>query len=319
VNPYISIIIPSFNRVRLLRETINSVRFQSFKNWECIIIDDGSTEENFNTIKTIIQDDFRFSLIQRRSKFLKGPSSCRNIGIIHARANFMMFLDSDDILSKDCLEYRVNKARSAKDFDLWIFSTHSFVNIMDHSILFNNIPVDNIDESFFYKKHFLNGKTPFTVISVLWRSEALRKLKGFDSSFLRYEDPELHTRAFLADLRSFTDKSKKKDTFYRNGKRFKKSEHQKLEVLESRYKFAIKFARFIRKERTSYFVNTLRSFAYPYNSKKYIIRFLYLGLKTKNLDIKFIIKALILFQYHLFSLNKKRGFGYHRVRRWTFS
>lgn len=158
MNPYISIIIPSFNRVRLLRETINSVRFQSFKNWECIIIDDGSTEENFNTIKTIIQDDFRFSLIQRRSKFLKGPSSCRNIGIIHARANFMMFLDSDDILSKDCLEYRVNKARSAKDFDLWIFSTHSFVNIMDHSILFNNIPVDNIDESFFYKKHFFKRK-----------------------------------------------------------------------------------------------------------------------------------------------------------------
>ena len=104
--PLISIIIPTFNRVELIKKTLDSVLNQTYENWECIIVDDDSDEE---TEKAITD-----SLLDKRIKFLKRPteknngaSSCRNYGLELAKGELIQFLDDDDLLGPGKLEEQV--------------------------------------------------------------------------------------------------------------------------------------------------------------------------------------------------------------------
>ena len=104
----ISIIIPTYNREKLIIKSINSILNQSYHNIEVILIDDGSTD---NTRKVISQiKDRRFRYIKLRKN--KGASIARNIGIKKAFGNYISFQDSDDILHSDKLEKQINNFRN---------------------------------------------------------------------------------------------------------------------------------------------------------------------------------------------------------------
>lgn len=98
----VSIITPSFNCVDFIGETIESVINQTYKNWELIIIDDCSTDESIELIKSYIQKDKRIKLIQFSTN--KGASFARSEGIKKAEGDFIAFLDSDDLWLKEKLE-----------------------------------------------------------------------------------------------------------------------------------------------------------------------------------------------------------------------
>jgi glycosyltransferase involved in cell wall biosynthesis len=89
-HPLVSIVIPNYNRESLIEETLNSVLQQTINNWECIIVDDGSTDNSINLIKHFTEKDNRFKLILRDRK-PKGASTCRNIGIAHSRSQYIVF------------------------------------------------------------------------------------------------------------------------------------------------------------------------------------------------------------------------------------
>ena len=91
----ISIIIPIFNRQHLIEETLNSIKAQTYTNWECIIVDDGSTDDTYNVTSNLIKGDNRFQLYNRPLDFAKGPSSCRNYAITKMTGNYIQFFDSD--------------------------------------------------------------------------------------------------------------------------------------------------------------------------------------------------------------------------------
>ena len=61
-NPLVSIIMPSFNREDLVAETLDSILAQSYQNWECVIVDDGSTDNTKNIIQEYVDKDTRFQL-----------------------------------------------------------------------------------------------------------------------------------------------------------------------------------------------------------------------------------------------------------------
>ena len=63
--PFVSIIIPVFNRESLILETLDSIKHQTYKNWECILIDDGSTDNTIKIINDYVLDDARFKLFKR--------------------------------------------------------------------------------------------------------------------------------------------------------------------------------------------------------------------------------------------------------------
>lgn len=105
----ISIIIPTFNRAHTILESLESVQKQSYRNWECIIIDDGSLDNSKEIINAFIKKDKRFKLILRPNYRNKGAASCRNIGLENITGQFIQYLDSDDLMAANKFETQINR------------------------------------------------------------------------------------------------------------------------------------------------------------------------------------------------------------------
>ncbi|UZD23934.1 glycosyltransferase family 2 protein [Algoriphagus halophytocola] len=104
----ISVIVPTFNRVKELERCISSVIKQSYPNWELIIIDDRSTDDSFELIQQTIKSDSRIKLLKRSTNRHKGANACRNFGVEKSKGKYIAFLDSDDLWSINRLENALN-------------------------------------------------------------------------------------------------------------------------------------------------------------------------------------------------------------------
>ena len=102
MKPIVSIIIPNYNCEQYVADALCSVSAQTAQNWECIIIDDASTDNSVKVIKKHIRGDKRFKLIQLHTK--SGVSVARNAGLDVARGKYIAFLDSDDCYTDTTLE-----------------------------------------------------------------------------------------------------------------------------------------------------------------------------------------------------------------------
>ena len=161
-NSGISIIIPVYNRAELIKETLDSVLWQTNQNWECIVVDDGSTDNTWEVLLAYADKDKRIKVFQR-NRTPKGAPTCRNIGMDLARGEYFMFLDSDDLLAPWCLEKRYRCITD--DFDMLLFNGIEFNNKdlslrKERTIFSKQIP--NL------KTYMLSYKVPFCTPSVLW-------------------------------------------------------------------------------------------------------------------------------------------------------
>jgi glycosyltransferase involved in cell wall biosynthesis len=100
----VSVIVPCYNYGKFISETLDSVLEQTYDNWECIIIDDGSTDNSKEIISCYTRKDKRFTYIYQENK---GLSAARNTGINAAKGDFLLFLDSDDKIKRRKLEMEV--------------------------------------------------------------------------------------------------------------------------------------------------------------------------------------------------------------------
>jgi len=103
----ISIVIPSFNRAHLIGETLDSILAQTYSNWECLIVNDGSTDNSEEVYQYYKQKDNRFLFLNRPKEKPKGANACRNIGLKKATGDYIVFFDSDDLMTKNHLEVKV--------------------------------------------------------------------------------------------------------------------------------------------------------------------------------------------------------------------
>lgn len=103
----VSIVIPTYNRVHIIGETLDSIKAQTFQDWECIIVDDGSEDDTEALIAVYQQNDNRFTFYKRPSDAPKGGNTCRNIGLKKAAGDYVVFFDSDDLMTQDHLEVKV--------------------------------------------------------------------------------------------------------------------------------------------------------------------------------------------------------------------
>lgn len=96
----ISVIIPCYNAASFISNTISAVKKQSFADWECIIINDGSTDNSLEIIQKEILNDERFELITQENL---GLSKSRNLGMKVAKGSYIFFLDADDFIPESAL------------------------------------------------------------------------------------------------------------------------------------------------------------------------------------------------------------------------
>jgi glycosyltransferase involved in cell wall biosynthesis len=106
--PLVSIIIPTYNRAHLIGETLDSVVAQTYENWECIIVDDGSSDTTDEVVGEYVIKDSRFKYHHRPEDHLPGGNGARNYGIIKSDGDYINFLDSDDYLLSTTLEDKLN-------------------------------------------------------------------------------------------------------------------------------------------------------------------------------------------------------------------
>ena len=113
--PKISVIIPIYNDEKYLEECLNSVVEQTFKDFECICVDDCSTDKSDEIIDCYRQKDNRIKYIKHNKNM--GVSNSRYTGLLNAQAEWIAFIDHDDIISKRYLEYLYNEIDDNNEVD----------------------------------------------------------------------------------------------------------------------------------------------------------------------------------------------------------
>lgn len=102
--PIVSVIVPCYNQARFLPDAIESLRRQTFRNWEALVVDDGSTDETSDVGNGFSVLDGRVRLLRKANG---GLSSARNFGLAQVRGRWVQFLDADDLLLPDKLAVQV--------------------------------------------------------------------------------------------------------------------------------------------------------------------------------------------------------------------
>ena len=97
----VSVVVPIYNVETLLRRALDSILSQTCKDWEAILVDDGSTDSSGRIAEEYAESDRRFQVIHKANG---GQSEARNVGLQHARGEFLLFLDADDFLHPQLME-----------------------------------------------------------------------------------------------------------------------------------------------------------------------------------------------------------------------
>jgi len=189
--PYFSIIIPTYNRLPLLKHAIESVLSQQFSSYEILVVDDGSTDGTWEYLEEIkhVARSFR----QKNA----GPGSARNLGIRHAIGEFIIFLDSDDLWlpwTLSTFKYAIDNVQGAS---FVVGRCIRFTNELNRSMLVSG-PVD-----FTIYEDYLSSSSDviFISIAIAVKTSEIRKINGFIDNFANAEDSDLWLR--LGDLPGF--------------------------------------------------------------------------------------------------------------------
>lgn len=113
-HPKVSIIVPIFKVESYLRECLDSISYQTFTDWECLLIDDGSPDKSGTICDDYAGKDLRFKVFHKQNG---GVSSARNLGLEFAIGEWVTFVDADDIVGVDYLSVFINNIESDKSID----------------------------------------------------------------------------------------------------------------------------------------------------------------------------------------------------------
>jgi GT2 family glycosyltransferase len=193
--PAVSVITPTKNRLKLLCETMDSVGAQSFKEWEHIVVDDGSDDGTCEEVARRAESDSRIRYVQRTGE-RSGANVCRNLGIAESSGEFIVFLDSDDLLVPGCLGRRVEMMQRNLDLDFSTFQAGVFVHAVGD--VRSEFDPQLIGDDLL---RFLFFECPWLITGPLWRKASLRRLGLFDESLPSWQDIDLHVRAITAGFR----------------------------------------------------------------------------------------------------------------------
>jgi len=189
-NSFVSILIPNYNKSPYLRETLDSVLAQTYTNWECIIVDDHSTDSSWEILKEYAIKDIRFKIHRRPVDRKKGGNAARNYAIELAKGEFVAFLDSDDLWYASRLQRAMNFIE--KHNSLSIFS--GALVIRPEGVV--KLKSRNIREGESIFDFILSNDVFCPTPSLILNKKILDGVR-FDENMIRHQDYDFFIRAHL--------------------------------------------------------------------------------------------------------------------------
>ncbi|WP_055413307.1 glycosyltransferase family 2 protein [Nonlabens sp. YIK11] len=186
----VSIIIPTYNRAHVIAETLESISVQTYKNWECIIIDDGSEDNTKQFLNDYVTSDVRFKWFSRPKHLPKGPSACRNYGVSISSGHYIQFFDSDDIMHPRHLEMKI---AAIGNNDFVICKVQSFTGIFKKEFFKDESSkaIINLENPF---RAFILGEFLMCMVAPLWVKSKLKTFLPLREDLKMLIDRELHAR-----------------------------------------------------------------------------------------------------------------------------
>ena len=178
----VSIIMPTYNRANIITQAIESIKSITFKNWELIIVDDGSEDKTEEIIKDYLDDSRIKYFIQKK----QGVSSARNLGLKMSNGDYIAYLDSDNLMYPNFISYAVNFMSQNDEIDIIygaIFSKEHSKTKKEFEIFFHQ-----------FNRELLLKTNYIDINSVVYRKKLFSMHGGFDISLDRLTDWDLILR-----------------------------------------------------------------------------------------------------------------------------
>ena len=194
-----SIIIPFFNRASLLPETVESIIGQSYTNWECILIDDASTDNSYDVAIKYSLIDSRIKVFRRPFYLKKGANTCRNYGFKKSNGKYIHWFDSDDLMSFDMIEKIMNVFVS-NQVEMVVSGASFFSGHIKNKKLGKYKSIFPVTDNPAFE--FFAGNFWFGTPQAIFRRELIASLPYiFNTNLIRNQETELYVRILLSDLK----------------------------------------------------------------------------------------------------------------------
>ena len=198
--PKVTILLATFNRAHLILETLESIKNQTYTNFECLITDDNSTDDTEVIVKAFRETDSRFYYFKKPKKYLQGLSATRNFGLDLAEernAEYIQFFDDDDIMHPRKLELQIGPLieNSNLDFTICQYKKFRFVSEVNFDIKKIESKYCNIQSKNLLKSFYLNI-TDLNSLGPIFRFSKIRDYR-FSENLYYAEEREFFLRILL--------------------------------------------------------------------------------------------------------------------------
>lgn len=199
-HPRISVVIPVLDRRELIEETLRTIRGQTFSDFECLVVDDGSRDGTKEFVSEIGLEDPRIRLVAKSPDAPRGPSPSRNAGLAAARGEYVHFFDSDDLLDPRFYQ-RATTRMDQDDLDFYAVGIRWFLSDGASRSIARETELSKpfVREEFVARA--VASRHQIWTQNVLWRRDLLSRTGRFREDLTMVEDLEFSVRAMLAARR----------------------------------------------------------------------------------------------------------------------
>lgn len=191
LGPLVSIVVPLYNKEKWVIPTLNSVALQSYAKWECIIVDDGSTDNSLSLVKYFISaTPGDWKIVSQKNA---GQSRARNLGIEMAKGDYLAFLDGDDLWLPEKLKEQVDFLENHKHIDALVSGYAIFEQGQKSGI---RVVAHRSTKRMIHGWLTMRGFGGLIESTGIVRKETLKRLGGFNETLSTSAGLDLSTRLF---------------------------------------------------------------------------------------------------------------------------
>ena len=199
--PRVTIVMATYNRSHLIGESLDAILNQELKDWECLVIDDGSSDNTECVVSNYTFRDIRIKYFKRSQAYKKGLPGCRNYGLNLAKGDYVIFFDDDDIAHPDnlkiCVAELENRSFSYCRYLKDVFRGDFDIEF-DRGLDFSKKVLDIKD-----LEEIVLGIVPFNSCQVMWRRECFNN-NYFNEGLMYAEEWECYSRILCTGIKGLS-------------------------------------------------------------------------------------------------------------------